>query len=228
MRRLVRSLDNRRLGGRCTGARRACFATCLIESQVECNRRALSTLTGLTIVSQQLIILPYDPRWAFEFEAERDRIARALGELARRIDHHGSTAVPGLAAKPIIDVQVSVAQLNPIRAYAEPLAGLGYRHAPHAGDAVCPFFHRPSEWPHSHHVHMVESNGPEERRTLAFRDYLRDNRDVAGEYGVLKRQLAARYDAGKPSDREAYAMAKTEFIERIVQIALAQGYPREL
>jgi GrpB-like predicted nucleotidyltransferase (UPF0157 family) len=191
-------------------------------------RRVNSDVRRLTIMSQRLQIMPYDPGWAFEFETERDRISRALGQLARRIDHNGSTAVPGLEAKPIIDIQVSVEQLNPIRAYAEPLARLGYRHAPHSDDAVCPFFHRPSEWPHSHHVHVVESSGVEERRTLAFRDYLRDHSDVAHEYGVLKRQLAGLYDAGKPADRETYAIAKTEFIKRVVQIALAKGYPREL
>jgi GrpB-like predicted nucleotidyltransferase (UPF0157 family) len=105
---------------------------------------------------------------------------------------------------------------------------LGYQHVPHSDDAVCPFFHRPSEWPHSHHVHVVESGGLEERRTLAFRDYLRDHSDVAHEYGLLKEQLFTRYDAAKPADREMYASAKTEFINRVVQIALAQGYPREL
>lgn len=179
-------------------------------------------------MSQRLQIMPYDPSWAFEFAAERDRISSALGQLARRIDHHGSTAVPGLDAKPIIDIQVSVEQLNPIGAYAEPLAGLGYQHAPHSDDAVCPFFHRPGEWPHSHHVHVVESGGLEERRTLAFRDYLRDHIDVAHEYELLKRQLVTRYDAAKPADREAYASAKTEFINRVVQIALAKEDPREL
>jgi GrpB-like predicted nucleotidyltransferase (UPF0157 family) len=89
---------------------------------------------------------------------------------------------------------------------------------------VCPFFHRPSEWPHSHHVHVVEFGGLEERRTLAFRDYLRDHSDVAHEYVLLKEQLVAIYDAAKPADRETYARAKTEFINRVVQIALAQGY----
>jgi len=177
---------------------------------------------------QELEILPYDQCWVFEFEAERDRIARALGQLARRVDHNGSTAVPGLEAKPIIDIQVSVGHLNPIRAYAEPLAKLGYRHTPDPDDSVCPFFHRPGEWPHSHHVHVVKLGGAEERRTLAFRDYLRDHREVAREYGVLKRQLAVRYDAGKDSDREAYAIAKTEFIDGVLRMALGQGYPREL
>jgi GrpB-like predicted nucleotidyltransferase (UPF0157 family) len=177
---------------------------------------------------QRLQIMPYDPNWALEFETERGLISRALGQLARRIDHNGSTAVPGLEAKPIIDIQVSVERLNPIGAYAEPLARLGYQHAPHSDDAVCPFFHRPSEWPHSHHVHVVESGGLEERRTLAFRDYLRDHFDVAHEYGLLKEQLVTLYDAAKPADREMYASAKTEFINRVVQIALEKEYPREL
>lgn len=180
------------------------------------------------MMSQRLQIMPYDPSWAFEFEAERSRISNALGQLARRIEHNGSTAVPGLAAKPIIDIQVSVEQLSPSGTYAEPLEGLGYQHAPHPDDAVCPFFHRPSDWPHSHHVHVVESGGLEERRTLAFRDYLRDHSDVAHEYGLLKRLLATHYEAVKPADREAYASAKSEFINRFVQMALSEGYPREL
>ena len=89
---------------------------------------------------QRLQISSYDPRWVLQFEAERDRIAQALGELACRIDHNGSTAVRGLEAKPIIDIQVSAEQLRPIRAYAEPLATLGYVHVPHVDDAICPSF----------------------------------------------------------------------------------------
>jgi GrpB-like predicted nucleotidyltransferase (UPF0157 family) len=91
-------------------------------------------------VIQRLQISSYDSRWVLEFETERDRIARALGELACRIDHNGSTAVPGLEAKPIIDIQVSVERLQPIRPYSEPLATLGYVHVPHVDDEVCPFF----------------------------------------------------------------------------------------
>jgi GrpB-like predicted nucleotidyltransferase (UPF0157 family) len=177
-------------------------------------------------VVERLEISSYDPRWVLEFEAERDRIARALGELACRIDHHGSTAVPGLEAKPIIDIQVSVEQLQPLRAYAEPLATLGYVHVPHVDDAVCPFFHRSREWPHTHHVHVVQSGGLEERRTLAFRDFLREHDHVAREYVTLKRHLAAQVNAGELSSHEAYANAKSEFIDRVVQIALAAGYPR--
>jgi GrpB-like predicted nucleotidyltransferase (UPF0157 family) len=177
---------------------------------------------------ERLQIVSYDSRWVLQFEAERDRIARTLGAVACRIDHHGSTAVPGLEAKPIIDIQVSVGQLQPIRAYAEPFAALGYVHVPHIDDAVCPFFHRPHEWPHTHHVHVVQSGGHEERRTLAFRDFLREHSDVAHEYVTLKKQLASLVNAGEFSSRERYANAKSEFIERVVQTALAAGYPRGL
>lgn len=177
-------------------------------------------------MNQPLQVLSYDPQWVVEFEAERDRIARVLGDLAIRIEHNGSTAVPQLAAKPVIDIQISVTYLQPLSSYAEPLATLGYFHVSHADDTVCPFFHRPGKWPHTHHVHVVEAGGLEEQRTLSFRDYLREHSDVAREYGELKHRLAAFADASDATSREAYATAKSEFIEHIVQIALEAGYPR--
>jgi GrpB-like predicted nucleotidyltransferase (UPF0157 family) len=167
-----------------------------------------------------VIIVAYDPRWPHEFEAERARISQALGALALRIDHHGSTAVPGLAAKPIIDIQVSVARLDSIATYAQRLAPLGYVHMAHEDDAVCPFFHRPMQWPHTHHVHVVEAGGDEERRTLAFRDYLREHEPAAREYATLKRALAGEFGGHDAPSREAYAKAKGEFIARIVSLAL--------
>ena len=118
----------------------------------------------------RLEILPYDPAWPCLFEAERQRIGAALGSVAIRIDHHGSTAVPGLAAKPVIDIQISVERLGEMIAYARPLETLDYIHVPHADDLRCPFFHRPAAWPHTHHVHVVEAGGEEEHKTLAFRD----------------------------------------------------------
>jgi GrpB-like predicted nucleotidyltransferase (UPF0157 family) len=151
-----------------------------------------------------------------------------IGDLAIRIEHNGSTAIPGLAAKPIIDIQISVNQLHPSPRYAEPLAALGYLHVPHVDDAFAPFFHRPSEWPHTHHVHVVEAGGQEERRTLAFRDFLREHSVVARDYAALKRRLAAFADATSADSREEYARAKGEFIECVVQVALRAGYPRGL
>jgi GrpB-like predicted nucleotidyltransferase (UPF0157 family) len=138
-----------------------------------------------------------------------------------RIDHHGSTAVPGLAAKPIIDIQVSVAALQPLAAYGEPLRTIDYVHVPDPDDAFCPFFHRPSHWPHTHHIHVVQAGGAEERRTLAFRDYLRTHRGAAREYEQLKQDLARQLVPVDGESREAYARAKTGFIERVIALAAA-------
>jgi GrpB-like predicted nucleotidyltransferase (UPF0157 family) len=178
-------------------------------------------------MSERLEIVPYDPNWPRAFAVERARLAAALGALALRIDHNGSTSVPGLAAKPIIDIQISVAALQPLDGYASPLARLGYVHVPHADDAFCPFFHRPAGWPHTHHVHVVEAGDHEERRTLAFRDYLREHGDVASAYAELKRRLAPQFSATDFGARQAYADAKGAFIAAIIERALASGYPRE-
>jgi GrpB-like predicted nucleotidyltransferase (UPF0157 family) len=179
-------------------------------------------------MTDMLEIKPYDPRWPEEFENERVRLRAALGTLAIRIDHNGSTSVPGLAAKPVIDIQVSVRNLHPIDAYAGHLAKLGYVHVPHEDDAFAPFFHRPESWPHTHHIHVVTAGSDEERRTLAFRDYLREHAEVARAYEVLKKDLAPRYSSLEFSTRQAYADAKGEFIAGVTEKALAGGYPRSL
>ena len=179
-------------------------------------------------VSEHLEILPYDAHWPRAFESERERIALALAGVALRIDHKGSTAVVGLAAKPVIDIQISVRRLHPLTAYAGQLAGLGYRHLAHPDDSFCPFFYRPGDWPHTHHIHVVESGGEEERRTLAFRDYLREHESIAEEYEELKRRLAPQYGAAEFSSRQAYAHAKGEFINCITRLAIEAGHPRNL
>ena len=166
-------------------------------------------------------VVPYDSRWPEEFGRERDRIQAALGGVAVRIEHNGSTAVAGLSAKPVIDIQISVAQLQPMDAYARPLTVIGYTHVPHEDDAWCPFFHRPAEWPHTHHVHVVVAGGDEEWRTLAFRDYLRSHLEAAREYAALKQELAARFNASTFESQQHYARAKTAFVERV--LALAKG-----
>jgi len=171
-------------------------------------------------------VVAYDARWPAAFEAEALRLRGALGSLALRIDHNGSTAVPGLAAKPVIDIQVSVAALQPLAPYRDRLAPLGYIHVPHVDDAFCPFFHRPAEWPHTHHVHLVAAGSEEERRTLAFRDYLRDDAAARREYEALKRKLAGALTGDSAESREHYAMAKSELVERMIAAAFAAGYPR--
>jgi GrpB-like predicted nucleotidyltransferase (UPF0157 family) len=173
-----------------------------------------------------LEIVPHNPDWPRMFDDEAARLRTALNAQALRIDHHGSTAVPGLSAKPIIDIQISVATLQPVQVYRVKLEAIGYTHVPHPDDSFCPFFHRPAGWPHTHHVHVVEHGGREERRTLAFRDYLRDHPEVAQQYEDLKRALAAQSVSADSAAQERYAMGKTDFVERVVALALAAGYPR--
>ena len=177
-------------------------------------------------MAERVVIVEYDPQWPAQFAAERAQIATRLRGVALRIDHNGSTSVPNLPAKPIIDIQISVARLHPMDKYRAALQALDYTHVPHPDDWFCPFFHKPAQWPHTHHVHVVELGGTEEKRTLAFRDWLRDHPGDAAIYADLKRGLAAQFaDAAKQND---YAAAKGDFIERTIAQALAAGYPHEL
>ena len=173
-----------------------------------------------------ILIVPYDSAWPGLFEAEAKRIGEALGGAALRIDHVGSTAVPGLAAKPVIDIQVSVRGLHPLEPHLRPLLALGYTHVPHPDDATYPFLHRPSVWPHSHHIPLCESGSQEERRHIAFRDFLREHPEAAAAYAGEKRRLAAEFRSTSFESRNAYAGAKSAFIAPIIERALALGYPR--
>jgi len=123
-------------------------------------------------------------------------------------------------AKPIIDVQISVASLHPLDRFIRLLALLGYVHVPHEDDARCPFLHRPATWPHTHHVHLVKVGSDEEAATLVFRDYLRSHPEAAAEYALLKQALATRFPGHTPESREAYANAKGDFVRRITARAL--------
>ena len=171
-------------------------------------------------------IVPYDSAWPAQFEAEATNLRAALGDRALRIEHVGSTSVPGLAAKPVIDIQVSVATLAPPHQHAAQLAGLGYHHIPFGPfDLVYPFFQKPAQWPSSHHVHLCVFGGEQERRHLAFRDYLRGHPAVAAEYAALKRTLAVDHDGATLASRERYSSLKTGFIESVLERAFTAGYP---
>jgi GrpB-like predicted nucleotidyltransferase (UPF0157 family) len=158
-----------------------------------------------------ILIADYDPEWPVIFEAEARRLRSVLGELALRIDHVGSTAVAGLAAKPVIDIQISVATLDPIDPYKGRLESLGYSYA----TRPIRFFHRPADWPHTHHVHVCQAGGTDERRVLAFRDWLRQHPADRNAYEALKRELARNADAESVEGRSRYSIAKTDFIQEI-------------
>lgn len=165
----------------------------------------------------------YDPGWPARFEAERARLAAAIGEWAVGGIHHvGSTAVPGLDAKPVIDILVGVTDLPHSRACREPLAGLGYLWAPYRPGEMH-WFCKPDPNRRTHHLHLVPVDSPRFRDELAFRDYLRSHPDVAADYAALKRKLAARFE----HDREAYTEAKGDFIATTVDRARREAATSE-
>lgn len=167
-----------------------------------------------------MVISDYDANWPVLFEEEAHRLRAVLGSSALRIEHVGSTAIPGLAAKPVIDIQVSVASLDPPGRYVDAMATLGYRHVALGDfDVVYPFFHKPAEWPSTHHVHLCEAGGEQELKHLVFRNHLRAHPQVAAQYATLKRELARVHDASTPQSMEAYSLAKSEFVANVLRAA---------
>src|SRR4051812_48347910 len=162
----------------------------------------------------------YDPAWPSRFRIESDELQRVLAPwLAGSVEHIGSTAVPGLAAKPVIDIMAGVSDLNVSRPAIEALAVLGYCYFPYRPDLEH-WFCKPSPAFRTHHLHLVPVGAAQWIRPIAFRDYLKAHPDVAREYDGLKRELAARFRF----DREAYTDAKGPFIDAVTEKALASGY----
>ncbi len=176
-------------------------------------------------MSNSIQIVPYDPAWPDRFAREAAVLREALGEVALRIDHVGSTSVPGLAAKPIVDMQISVARLEPMAVFREPLEQLEYRFKLDPDFPDYPFFGKPPVPPRAYHIHVCAAGSETERRHLAFRDYLRAHPDVADAYAAFKRRIAPGYRVDVHGDREAYADAKSEFILPVQARALAEYAP---
>jgi GrpB-like predicted nucleotidyltransferase (UPF0157 family) len=162
-------------------------------------------------------LVDYDPAWPARFADEARALRSALGERALRIEHVGSTAVPGLVAKPVLDIQISVASLDDPAAFDDALGAAGYTHVVHdpAFDRVYPFFVKPLGWPRTHHLHLCVAGSREEARHLAFRDFLRAHPAVARDYVRLKRELAALHGGHDEAARERYSNAKTAFVTAI-------------
>jgi GrpB-like predicted nucleotidyltransferase (UPF0157 family) len=158
---------------------------------------------------REVVIVDYSPAWPLRFDEERRRIGEALGGVARRIEHVGSTAVPGLAAKPIVDVLVAVEDPEEEAAYVPALEAVGYvlrvREPGHR------MFRTEAR---DVHVHIWTAGSEDERRHLLFRNRLRDSPDDRFEYERTKRDLAGRW-----RDVNYYARAKSEVIGRIMQRA---------
>jgi GrpB-like predicted nucleotidyltransferase (UPF0157 family) len=154
-------------------------------------------------------IVAYDPEWPARFERERGLLERAIGDwVAGGIHHVGSTAVPRLDAKPIVDILVGVEDLTVSRACFEPLAELEYLYAPYRAEEMH-WFCKPDPRRRSHHLHLVPVDAARFRDELAFRDLLRMDPGKARAYADLKRKLAVDFE----HDREGYTDAKAVFID---------------
>ncbi len=156
-----------------------------------------------------VVIVDYDPRWAEMFESEKRHILDALRELNVTVEHVGSTSVPGLAAKPIIDIMVIVPDPATGEKTIAPLTALGYEYRGELGILGRFYFGKGN--PRTHHLHMYPRGHSEIERHLLFRDYLRTHPEAALEYAELKRVLAEKYR----DDREAYNEAKSDFVKSI-------------
>lgn len=169
-------------------------------------------------ITRPIIIEEADPAWPRRFAEDRARIAAALAPLAPQIEHIGSTAVAGLAAKPVIDIMIGLDALDQAAPCIPALAALGYCYVPEY-EAVMPyrrFFYLDTAGVRTHHIHMVAVTHEFWERHLLFRDYLRAHPDAASEYAALKQQLARRF----VDDMAGYTDGKTEFIRRIEALAL--------
>jgi GrpB-like predicted nucleotidyltransferase (UPF0157 family) len=171
-----------------------------------------------------ITIHPYNPDWPGQFEVLRKEILAALGRLALRVDHIGSTSVPGLGAKDVIDIQVTVAELT--EQVRDRMASAGFRMSEYTQDHVPVgedpnpvlwtkmYFHERSGQRLAH-IHIRKLGNPNQRYPLLFRDYLRSHSHSAGSIEIIKRQLA-RYH---PEDAEAYYDIKDPVYDLIWEAA---------
>jgi GrpB-like predicted nucleotidyltransferase (UPF0157 family) len=166
------------------------------------------------VTEERIAVVPYDPAWPHRFEAERALLETVLEPwLEEGIHHVGSTAIPGLAAKPIIDMIAGVHDLEGARAAFGPLREHSYQHTPHR-PGIAHHFSKPSarQSEVTHGIHLTEPGSDLWRERLAFRDALRSDAALAAEYATLKLRLAQEHD----DDISAYTMGKREFVIRVL------------
>ena len=168
---------------------------------------------ALGLESGVVRIVEWDARWPALFAAERRRIRDQCGGLTLRLEHVGGTSIPGMCAKPVLDIAAGRPREAPPDDFIAALERAGYEHRGERGVPGRLFFCRGQ--PRAYHVHLVEDGGSLWRDYLAFRDYLRAHAEAARRFAVLKRVLAARFSR----DREGYMMAKSSHVEEILRLA---------
>ena len=163
-------------------------------------------------------MVPYDEGWPSLFEQEQARIELAIGPWVEEIEHVGSTAVPGLAAKPVIDIMVGVKSLDDTPTFVERLGAIGYEYVPELEQQMPSrrYFRKLRRGRRTHQIHLVErSDAAFWDRHVLFRDYVRRHPEIAERYARLKHELSGRFR----DDRTAYTEAKTTFIREVIRHA---------
>lgn len=173
------------------------------------------------MISDKIEIVTYDSGWPDLFNGLGVKLRESLCDVALRIDHIGSTAVPGLAAKPIIDIQISVTDLQPTEPFRLPLERLGYTFRADNPELTKRYF-REVPGTRRTHVHVRRAGSWAEQFALLFRDYMRTHSEDAASYAQLKRQLAQEYTF----DRHGYTEAKSGFIWEVMY--RADGWSQEV
>jgi len=156
----------------------------------------------------------YNPTWPTLFTEERNRILEAVGQWVEEVEHVGSTAIPGLDAKPVIDLMVGLEDIAYAHSSVEPLTNLGYSYWAEGAQPHHHLFVRfvdPVMSARTHNLHLVEAGGQYWEERLLFRDYLRNHPETAKEYVQLKYRLASKHCV----DREAYTAAKADFVSEV-------------
>lgn len=156
----------------------------------------------------EVVVVPYSPDWPVLFQKEAESLRTALGDQAVAVEHIGSTAVPGLAAKPILDVMVAAPSMGTARALVDAVERLDYTHRANGDAADRVYFAKGRPARRTHHLSLTAVGSEFWRAHLAFRDLLREDPDVARAYEDLKRTLAAAH----PDDRGAYTDGKAAFV----------------
>ena len=165
-----------------------------------------------------IVVCDYDPAWPASFEKESVIIRNALGPLVLTVEHIGSTAVPGLPSKPIIDLLVGVRSFDEAtERCVGPMQGLGYVYIPEYASWLPGelFFRKGPPGPWTHHVHLMETCHPRTEAFLVFRDYLRAHPESARAYAAVKRSLAV----SSQDDIKAYRTGKSSFVEEATEKA---------
>ena len=162
-------------------------------------------------MARKIEVVPYDPLWPTIYLNEIDRISPLTQDVITTFYHIGSTAVPGLDAKPTIDILAVATSLITLDGKNDAMCSLGYQIKGENGIPGRRYYRKLSGEDHLFHIHAFEAGNPEIMRHLNFRDYLRRNEKVRDAYGQLKRKLAQKF----PYDSPSYTAGKSEFIQKV-------------